>query len=1006
VAAAQTRDEGRKAMERLVERYERARSSGGGERYAEEQLREDFLSPFLEALGWDVRNDEGLPQRLRHAVVEPLLTGDDPEFSALGFPDYRLQPEGEPRTYLEAKKPSVEIERLPGPARQVRTYGWNGGAPIAFLSNFEHFAVYDTRSAPDRGDHAATARIDLFACAEYVTRFHELWDCASYEAVGSDAWSERYGFEADVRGTADFDAAFLDQLRSWRLRLGANIRRRRPETAIEDVSLAAQRVLNRLLFLRVAEDRGFEPYRSLQQAGDAGTVAQRFDAAARTYNSTVFEDRGDPAPSADVLREIVSEMYWPNPYAFGVLPVEVLATIYEQFIGEVFVVEQDELRLRQRPEITHQGGVVPTPPWLIDELLDEVLEPELLAAETSDAVLRVTVLDMACGSGPFLIRAIPRIIGRFEQLTGRRATLEERSRIVVSTCFGVDIDEAAVEVAALSLVLAILHGVSPDEVPPARRRLPVLDANLVVGNALVGDAFGRTFPELDARPDVRARIQAMEWEREFPRILPEPGFRVIVGNPPYVRIQSLKQYSPEEAAFYQHAASGYTGALRGSFDKSLLFIERALGLRAPNGRVGLLVPNRMLGTKPAQAVRQRLADDGRVAKLVNFGRQQLFAGRTTYPMLLILGPETESEVVWDRVTDVRQWRSGDSRFEFLVDTARLQNPTWMFPPPDVQRVLDKLAAVPHVPLKHVARVFVGVQTSADALVILDATQLDQETLAFTDGDGTAWEIEPESTRPALKKGDLPSLSIGITPNRRAIWPYDEAGDLIETGTFRDTFPRCFDYLESHRAALEARDLNPEPTDENWHRYGRSQSIREMGPGKIVVAGLTAFASPRYALDTTGVVVPGGGDGGPYYCLRPIPEVERGGVFEGCSDEDVALFLMAVLSHPVVDGFVCVSGREYNGGYFAHRRAFLDPVPLPAGATAAIPGIAGRVRGLGVARQRLREQLTSAERRSEERHERSLRAELRDSVGSLYGLTPDDVEVVLGYESERADQQTT
>ncbi|HBF3136013.1 TPA: hypothetical protein KKQ22_004693, partial [Shigella sonnei] len=136
----------------------------------------------------------------------------------------------------------------------------------------------------------------------------------------------------------------------------------------------------------------------------------------------------------------------------------------------------------------------------------------------------------------------------------------------------------------------------------------------------------------------------------------------------------------------------------------------------------------------------------------------------------------------------------------------------------------------------------------------------------------------------------------------------------------------------HRNKLQnLRNVSPNPGDAYW-AYGRSQSLGKLTDPKLIARVLSL--TPQYALDTDGFVVPGGGDGGPYYLLRPQA---------GCEYSiDV---IQAIVSHPAVDLFVAVNGKKYRGSYASHRKAFLTNVPVPPLSKDQQASIAERVQEL-------------------------------------------------------------
>src|SRR6266446_10800532 len=139
----------------LVEAFERNLDSYRSSLYKEAQVRREFIDPFFDALGWDVQNTRKYAESYKDIVHEPSL--DDESGSTA--PDYSFQPGGHLKFYVEAKKPSINLNSDPGPAHQLRMYGWTKQLPVSILTNFAEFAVYDCRFDPVSSDAPPVARV-------------------------------------------------------------------------------------------------------------------------------------------------------------------------------------------------------------------------------------------------------------------------------------------------------------------------------------------------------------------------------------------------------------------------------------------------------------------------------------------------------------------------------------------------------------------------------------------------------------------------------------------------------------------------------------------------------------------------------------------------------------------------------------------------------------------------------------------------------------------------------
>lgn len=979
-------------MAELVADYQQraAELEAAGSPYTELEARGQFIDRFLSILGWDVHNHDNEPQVLRAVVLERVLNESDEG----GRPDYRLRMRGRDRLPVEAKKPSIRLSVAAGPARQVRSYGFSLALPAAALTNMAETAIYDTTFPPEDGDGPNVGLVPggRFTAAEYVSRFDELWERLSHESVTSGNYFALYSYTEPPRGSSPFDQSFLAQFRKWRLGLASDIATSNPGLPAAEVGRRTQRLLNALLFLRVCEDRNIGQYEALLQSARADTIMDAFRAADRTFNAGLFDVLETTACSQNALTSVIREMYWPrSQFAFGVLQPEILAAVYEQYLAErVEVDARRRVVLTQKPELTHAGGVVPTPSWVVSELVSSGLTPQLRVGQPVPHKLRV--LDLSCGSGAFLIEALRQLV-EAEERAGRPVGLAERAELARRHLYGVDIDGAAVEVAKLSLLLAVLG----EEVVATRRArdlLPDLSRNLLVGNSLIESNFDAVVPVAAAIPERRAAVSPLDLRMAFDGVLQDGGFDLIVGNPPYVRIQVLAEFMPDQLAYFQDARSGLVAAQTHNFDVYQLFVERAFKFLSPDGYLAYIVPNRFTNLIPAATMRRLLGP--RLQRLTHFGEQQVFEGRQTYTALVIAGPRSADPATFQLVRDLPAYRASGSASVVEVERSALTADPWPVADEARTKAFEKMkqAAVARLGDAGWVNIFVGVQTSADPLYFItpDPKRSTAEVVRFQDIDGVEREIERAILRPAIKDRTLEPYGRDPEPDMLAIFPYDVqpplpgrkrgTATLFDEATMKARFPKALNYFNAHRSALmNDRNVSPDPGEAFW-AYGRSQSLTKLDEPKLIVRTLSL--TPQYMVDNAGLVVPGGGDGGPYYLLRP----------EHACPYSINV-LQAILSHPAVDAFIASRGRAYRGSYVVHRKAFMQAVPLPpldAGQQQAIEDSITEMQTITV---NLRTEHDAAIRTTLTGRLGVLRRTVNAAIAAAYGLGADDVAAVAG-----------
>ena len=404
----------------LVERFRQHEDDYTSSRYNEAQARQEFIDPMFAQLGWDMGNLQGFAEAYKDVVHEDAIKVGGVHKA----PDYSFRVGGVRKFFLEAKKPSVAIKDDAQAAFQLRRYGWSAKLGLSVLTNFRETAVYDCRVKPTQNDKASTARLKLIRHDELPERWSELSDIFSKSAIykGSfDAFDT--GKAGKKQGTTEVDAAFLVEIERWRDALAHNLALRNKSLGARDLNYAVQVTIDRIVFLRICEDRGIERYGRLKDAvakkGVYGALLAVFREADQRYNSGLFHfkheksateppDTLTPSLTIDdrVLKEIVRDLYYPEcPYEFSVVPAIILGQVYEQFLGRVIRITRGrQAVIEEKPEVKKAGGVYYTPAYIVDYIVTHTLG-ELVSGKQPADVAKIRVLDPACGSGSFLLGA-------------------------------------------------------------------------------------------------------------------------------------------------------------------------------------------------------------------------------------------------------------------------------------------------------------------------------------------------------------------------------------------------------------------------------------------------------------------------------------------------------------------------------------------------------------------------------------------------------------------------
>jgi hypothetical protein len=1008
------RGEARKRVTELVAKFRQNLNDyiKGDSLYNETQARTDFISPLIQALGWDIYNDRAQPLDLREVIEEPTVEVGPERLSKK--PDYELRLARQRKLFIEAKKPSVRIDREKASAFQTRRYGFSASLPIAVLTNFHDLVIYDCIHAPSENDEAHVARRSKYTFEQFETHFDEIYDQLSREAVYSGSFDKIFGVGVTRQGTQQFDDHFLRQVRSWRERLARDIHKNNAALTPTELTFAVQLFLSRLVFLRICEDRDIEKYENLRELegpkafGSLMAVLARAD---KFYDSGLFRLLDDKALgvrlSDDVLSSIIRELYYPqSPYTFSVVETEVLGEIYELFLGEVITVSTaGEIEIVEKPEVRESGGVVPTPRFIVDAIVERTLRP-VLAGKTPTQAVGQTVADVCCGSGTFLLAAYEQILAHHlawyvandrEKHRGVtiyevgvnqwRLTFEEKRRILLGFIRGVDIDSAAVEVTQFSLLLKLIEDEAAAGLASYAKRhkqsvLPDLDGIIRCGNSLVTHIEFAAY-DSSAPATVIEKINPFDWEKEFPADFKAGGFDVVVGNPPYIRIQNMVAYSPEEVLFYQGPKSPYTTAASDNFDKYALFIERSLSLLKPEGRLGVIVPHKFMTITAGRALRHLIADGTLLEQLIHFGAQQVFGPNTSnYTCILVLDKKGNGIFVFERVTALPLWRYGTPGTRTVAKAGDIGEEPWPIVDNAVKALFATVRARHPTKLKDVADIFVGVQTSADKIYILHPVRETKAHVVF-EWEGEERKAERALLRPCLH--DVRRLSPYTKPgaNSYIIFPYTLSSNgaaLIPPAVMAKRFPEAWAYLKARKEDLKQRNIaGGAGGSQQWYQYGRSQSLTKFNGAKIILPILSR--EPRYTYDDQDVVVTGGGNG-PYYLIRP-----KVGVAHSIE------LLLAVLCHPLSEAIIRTRTSVFRGGYYSHGKQFIKDLPVPAIAAPKAKAIEKLVNQAIVASTAAASAKTPLARLMKERYVAALRGQIEKEVSALIGLNDADLDLL-------------
>ncbi|MFB3897256.1 MAG: Eco57I restriction-modification methylase domain-containing protein, partial [bacterium] len=516
---------------------------------------------------------------------------------------------------------------------------------------------------------------------------------------------------------------------------------------------------DRLIFLRICEDRGIEEYGRLMMLQNSDRVYPKlcdlFHRADERYNSGLFHfsKEKDRAESPDQLtlniaiddkplKEIIKNLYYPDSaYEFAVLPADILGQVYEQFLGKVIrLTTGHRAVVEDKPEVKKAGGVYYTPTYIVDYIVKNTVG-KLLENKTPKSVVQLRILDPACGSGSFLINAYQLLLDwhrdyyinegidkhkkELYQVAGGdyRLTTAERKRILLNNIYGVDIDPQAVEVTKLSLLLKVLEGENEQTISNQlrlfhERALPDLGNNIKCGNSLIGPDFydNQQLNFLD--DDERYRINVFDWQKEFPTIFSHentkstksnPGFDAVIGNPPWGSFIS----DMEKKYLYEKYVNR-----RGEAESHLFFMEQGLKLLNKTGILGYITPNTWLSVLNSNEIRAYLLKNAAFYEITELTKYIFKDAPDIVPIVIFLGKKQANEILcMVKRTNVIKVHAGN--FYDVFSIQEIPTKVWLNTPgtiinlhatTTVLRIIDRCKAN-SIALSAVCDVLYGIKTS-------------------------------------------------------------------------------------------------------------------------------------------------------------------------------------------------------------------------------------------------------------------------------------------------------
>jgi len=343
--------------------------------------------------------------------------------------------------------------------------------------------------------------------------------------------------------------------------------------------------------------------------------------------------------------------------------------------------------------------------------------------------LHLKFADISCGSGAFLLELFQLLndividyylkndVTKLIQtnIDTYKLPFEIKRKILLNCVFGVDKDYNAVEASKFGLLLKLLEGEDVNSVNKSNPILPDLDSNIFFGNSLINSSEIKENKNLEI-------INPYDFK--------DLKFDVIIGNPPYMKSEDMKNITPIEKAIYEE---NFKSAYK-QFDKYFLFIEQGLKLLNDDGVLGYIVPSKFSKVGAGKNLRELLSKNGSLQSLISFGANQVFKDKTTYTCLLFTSKKSNKTFTFTEVNNLTQWKIRDyNSLKFSTkNNTDLGKDVWILVNSDLETAYNKIVnqSIKLVDLVGSENVFNGIQTSANPIYILTPVNEDETYFYF------------------------------------------------------------------------------------------------------------------------------------------------------------------------------------------------------------------------------------------------------------------------------------
>ena len=866
--------------------------------FSEANVETQLVEPLFMALGWDRKDFSKQTTAQRDGKS--------------GRADYAFKIEDRIVFFLEVKRIGIPLDKEAD--KQVISYALSKRVPFAISTNFEELKIFCVESQ----DKSLLRRFTK--PEEYISNSQD-FQLLSKESFKTGDILKKAEVEGRLKKRVSIDKILLSDLMNIRELIAKDIEKNYSQKyEANEKEEIIQRIIDRLIFIRRCEDTNINPdnlvleeIRQLPHNKAYPQLKNFFVKYNNIYNSGLFaigvdNDCDKIDIDGEIIKKLIGYLYKSKDgkyyYDFHAIDADVLGQVYEQYLGKILQqTKSGRSKLKDGQAHRKEQGIYYTPTYIVDYIVKNTIG-EMLKDKKINAK-DIKILDPACGSGSFLIKAFDYIYEhRSKDPESKQHRLDSqgmysvKTDIIKNNLYGVDLDNKALEITKLNLLLKAAE---------KDRKLPdELHKNIQQGNSLIDD-------------EKVADLLTFKWEERFKNIMDKGGFDIVIGNPPYIRIQTLDKnqvdYFNKE---YQAATKNY--------DIYALFVERGLSLLRKGGILGFILPSKFINADYGKGLRKVISRSKSLHKFVDFKDFQIFDGATTYTCLLFLKKNKNMDMEYIELNDKEQFRItrtlSNNVLSYSIQKEPSDEGTWSFASGDKQILMEKMNTI-KLSLRDISKnIFQGLVTGSDKFYFVHIIEDKGKLIKIKNNyDGNEHIIEKILLKKLLKGKEIKKWFVDWK-DIYIIYPYsvkNGKAKLISLEEIKRDYPKTYKYFTTYQIELKSREKNRFKNEKNWHQFGRLQNIEKFEQSKIMTQVLAS--ENKFTFDEKGeFYFVGGGNAGGYGIVLKNEYINKYYIVLGILNSRLLEFYLKNISTP------------FRGGYYSYGKRFIEKLPiiLPSG----------------------------------------------------------------------------